>query len=107
MKMVRNNNGIIIASQVTKSGISRRSLKHLVDTAVLERSARGIYQLVEVWDDEMYHLQVRYKRGIFSGETALFLFDLTDRTSMHFQMAFPINYNITALKDENVKCTVA
>jgi len=107
MEMVKNNNGVITAAEVTKAGISRGSLKHLVDTSVLEHSARGVYQLAEVWDDEMYNFQVRYKRGIFSGETALFLSDLTDRTPLRFQMTFPLSYNITALKDENVKCVRA
>ncbi|MDA3812038.1 MAG: hypothetical protein PF518_17100 [Spirochaetaceae bacterium] len=107
MEMVKNNNGVITAFEVTKAGISRGSLKHLVDTGVLEHSARGVYQLAGVWDDEMYNLQVRYRRGIFSGETALFLRDLTDRTPIRFQMTFPINYNTTALKNENVKCVRA
>ncbi len=105
MKMVKQNNGVITSSQVTKAGISRGSLKYLVDQGVLEHSARGVYQMAAVWDDEMYHLQVRYKKGIFSGETALFLHDLTDRTPNRFQMTFPLNYNITALKEENVRCT--
>jgi len=104
MEMVKKNGGVITASEVTKAGISRASLKHLTDIGILEHSARGVYQLAEVWDDEMYHLQVRYKKGIFSGETALFLYDLTDRTPMRFQMTFPLNYNVNALKNENVKC---
>jgi hypothetical protein len=52
----------------------------------------------------MYNLQVRYKRGIFSGATALYLFGLTDRTPVKFQMTFPHNYNISTVKGENVKC---
>lgn len=92
---------------MTKAGISRGSLKYLVDTGVLEHPSRGVYQLAEVWDDEMYQLQIRYKKGIFSGETALFLSDLTDRTPMRFQMTFPLNYNINVLKEQNVKCVRA
>jgi len=42
MEMVKNNNGIITASEVTKAGISRGSLKHLADTGALERSGRDI-----------------------------------------------------------------
>ncbi len=105
MEIVKKNNGVITASEVTKAGISRGSLKHLVDIGILEHASRGVYQLAEVWDDEMYQLQVRYKKGIFSGETALFLSDLTDRTPLDFHMTFPLNYNINALKNENVICT--
>jgi len=103
MKMVRENNGTITTTQVSRAGLSRGSLKYLVDKGKLERSTRGVYILPEVWDDELYNLQVRFKRGIFSGETALFLNDFTDRTPNRFQMTFPLNYNTTALKGENIK----
>lgn len=104
LEIIKKNNGVITTSEVTESGISRGSLKHLVDTGIVERAARGVYQLADVWDDEMYHLQVRYKKGIFSGETALFLHDLTDRTPMRFQMTFPNSYNLTNVKSDNIKC---
>ena len=103
MKIVKENNGTITSDEVTKAGLSRWSLKILVDSGKLERSARGVYILPELWDDEMYNLQVQFKRGIFSGETALFLNDLTDRTPNRYQMTFPIGYNVTSLKNENVK----
>lgn len=103
MKMVKENNGTITSAEVTKAGLSRWSLKMLVDSGKLEISARGVYTLPEIWDDEIYNLQVRFKRGIFSGETALFLNDLTDRTPNRYQMTFPIGYNVTSLKNENVK----
>lgn len=104
LEILKKNNGVITTSEVTASGISRGSLKHLVDTGVLERASRGVYQLADVWDDEMYHLQVRYKKGIFSGETALCLHDLTDRTPSRFQMTFPNGYNLTNVKKENIRC---
>lgn len=103
MEMVKENNGTITSAEVTKAGLSRWSLKILVDSGKLERSARGVYILPEIWDDEMYNLQVQFKRGIFSGETALFLNDLTDRTPNRYQMTFPIGYNVSSLKKEIVK----
>lgn len=104
LEILKKNNGVITTAEVTEAGISRGSLKYLVETGMLERAARGVYQLEDVWDDEMYHLQVRYKKGIFSGETALYLQDLTDRTPMRFQMTFPNSYNLTNVKCENIKC---
>ena len=50
----------------------------------------------------MYNLQMRYKRGIFSHDTALFLLDLTDRTPVKYSMTFPLAYNTQKLKSENV-----
>jgi len=104
MKMIKNNNGVITAAEVTEAGISRGNLKYMMDTGLLERTGRGVYQLVGASEDKMYNLQIRYKRGIFSGATALYLFDLTDRTPAKYQMTFPHNYNISTVKGENVKC---
>ena len=107
MRMAKENNGVITSAKVTESGLSRGTLKYLTDIGKLERSARGVYILPEVWDDEIYNLQVQFKRGIFSGETALFLNDLTDRTPNSYQMTFPIGYNVTSLKNENIKAVRA
>lgn len=103
MKMIQKNNGTITSAEVTKSGIHRGSLKYLVDQGVLERSSRGVYVLTGVWDDEFFNLQIRFKKGIFSGETSLFLNDLTDRTPNRFQMTFPAGYNTQTLKNEKIK----
>lgn len=102
MQMVRENNGTITAEQVSKAGLSRGSLKYLADKGLLIRSARGVYIQPEIWEDELFNLQTRFKKGIFSQETALFLFDLTDRTPSRYHMTFPIGYNTTSLNSKNI-----
>jgi len=104
LEIVEKNSGVITTAEVISEGISRGSLKYLADVGVLEHASRGYYQLKEIWDDEMYQLQIRYKKGIFSNETALFLCDLTDRTPVKYNMTFPDKYNISVLNTENVKC---
>lgn len=103
LKMAKNNKGIITSTQVSKAGILREHLRGLVGKGLLERSERGVYIVPTGFDDEMYNLQMRYKRGIFSHATALFLLDLTDRTPIKYSMTFPLGYNTTALNAENVK----
>lgn len=102
MYMVLENKGTITSEQVSKAGLSRGSLKYLADKGLLIRSARGVYILPEIWEDEFFNLQARFKKGIFSQETALFLFGLTDRTPSRYHMTFPLGYNTTALNSENV-----
>ena len=80
IKMAKGNNGTITTAMVVAAGFSRGNIKYLVDKGMIEKSSRGIYILPEVWDDEFFNLQNRFKRGIYSHETALFLWDLTDRT---------------------------
>lgn len=97
------NNGVVTTAQVRKAGISREYLRLLVKKGMLERSVRGVYIIPTLLDDEMFNLQTRFKRGIYSHETALFLLDLSDRTPSFYSMTFPLNYNTTKLKSENVK----
>lgn len=104
LKMAYSNNGVVTSSQVTTAGILRENLRVLVDKGLLERSERGVYIVPTVFNDEMYNLQVRYKRGIFSHDTALFLLDLTDRTPVKYSITFPLAYNTQKLKAENVTC---
>ena len=105
IKMAKCNNSTVTTAMVVATGFSRGNLKYLVDKGMLEKSARGVYILPEVWEDEIFNLQNRFKRGIFSGGTALFLWDLTDRTPNAYSMTFPMNYNVTKPKEEKVKCT--
>lgn len=104
IKMAQGNNGTVTTAMVVAAGFSRGNIKYLVDKGMIEKSSRGIYILPEVLDDEIFNLQNRFKRGIYSHETALFLWDLTDRTPNKYHMTFPMNYNLTNPKKENIRC---
>lgn len=79
-----------------------RNIKTLLNSGKLERTARGVYILPEIWEDEFVNLQARFRKGIFSNETALFLLDLTDRTPNRFDMTFTETYNLTNVKKEQI-----
>lgn len=104
IRMAKENNGTVTTAMVVAAGFSRGNIKYLVDKGMIEKSARGVYILPEVWEDELFNLQNRFKRGIYSHETALFLWDLTDRTPNWYHMTFPVNYNLTKPKQENIRC---
>lgn len=53
--------------------------------------------------DDMAGLQVRYKRAIFSHETALYFLELSDRTPLFYSVAVPAGYNATPLKASGAK----
>ena len=104
IKMAKENNGIVTTAMIVAAGFSRGNINYLVDKGMIEKSARGVYILPGIWEDEMFNLQNRFKRGIYSHETALFLWDLTDRTPNRYCMTFPANYNLTKPKEENIRC---
>lgn len=105
LQTAKENNGTITAAMAERAGFSRGSLKYLTDRGRLEKVSRGIYILPGMWEDEFFNLQARFKRGIFSRETALFLWDLTDRTPDCFCMTFPSTYNLEKPKNAGVRCS--
>lgn len=104
LKLAEENHGVITTSTIVAAGYPRGSLKYLVDKGKLEQSSRGVYTLPEVWDDEFINIQSRYKRGVFSMDTALFLCDLTDRTPKKYHMTFPSTYNLSRPKNDGILC---
>ncbi len=66
---------------------------------MIEKSAIGVYILPEVWADEIFNLQNRFKRRFYSHEVALFLWNLTDRTPNRYRMAFIYNSIMTGLTE--------
>lgn len=105
IRMAKQNNSMVTTAMVVSAGFSRGNLQYLVDRGLLEKSARGVYILPEAWGDEIFNLQNRFRRGIYSNETALFLWGLTDRTPNFYSMTFPSNYNMTQAKEKNIKCS--
>lgn len=97
-------NGMITTEEVTQRGISRGHLSYLVKKGELERRTRGLYNLPDAWEDELYAQQVRFSRGIYGLRTALYLWDLTDRTPQSYEMFFPFGYNLTAVKTAEILC---
>lgn len=98
MQIVKANRGIVTTTQVTEAGIPRRCLGAMVQSGTLHRVDRGVYTLPEIWEDELFFLQYRFSKGIFSHETALYLHGMTDRTPMRYTMTFPFGYNTGNVK---------
>jgi predicted transcriptional regulator of viral defense system len=99
LRLMSGNNGYITARAVSESGLPRRILTEMTAAGLIEHPERGIYTIPSVFDDEMYYLQCRFTKGIFSHATALFLHGMTDRTPHKYTMTVPRGYHP---KDANV-----
>ena len=100
LKAAELNGGTITTEQVNEMNIHRTTLRNMVDKGLLDHSARGVYVLPTKLDDEFYNLQTRFKKGVFSNISALYLLGFTDRTPIRFDMTFPASYNTSSAKDE-------
>ena len=95
--------GILFTSDLAKWGIPRTYLSILEKAGEVQRISRGIYSAANALPDEMASLQARHKAAIFSHETALYLWNLTDRSPLFFSVTVPSGYNATALKAGGAK----
>lgn len=80
--ILKDQNGILLTSDLAKFGIPRTYLSILVKNGEIQRISRGVYSTANYMTDEMASIQARYKGAIFSHETALYLLGLTDRTPL-------------------------
>lgn len=101
--LIEKNNGLILTKDVTAADIPRVYIGQLLELGILEKLERGIYITKDSFDDTMYRLQAKYPPVIFSHDTALFLYDLTDRDPLQYAVTVPAGYNAQNIKDSGVK----
>ena len=106
IEMAGENNGMVTASSVSKAGLQRRALAECVTAGRLSKGARGVYFLPGQLEDEFAIWQHTYSQGIFSGSTALYLLKKTDRIPYSLYMTFPKGYNVSAAKQNGIKCKI-
>jgi predicted transcriptional regulator of viral defense system len=102
-KIMNDQNGILLTSDLAKFNISRTYLSLLVKEGEIERISRGVYSVATSIEDEMFAFQARYKTPIYSHETALFLHDLTDRTPLTYSITVPVGYHSISLRKSGHK----
>ena len=102
IKIANENNGYVTTKQVKDANISTIELTRLVDKKKLERITRGYYAIPNSFCDDYYKYQLKSKNCIFSHSTALYFYDLSDRTPLYFDMTVPVGYSGSLSKDKNV-----
>lgn len=88
-ELVEINDGILLVKDLEKNNIHRQYLKQLEETGYLKKVARGVYLKNGKKVNEFFLMSEKYKKGIFSHNTALYFHDLTDRTPINLDMTFP------------------
>lgn len=97
-----STDGIITTEQINAAGFHRSVLQELVEQGEIYQFARGLYVRSDAWEDDFYLLQLKYGRGIYSYDTALYLLGYSDRTPAKYTMTFPKGYNSPSLKHESI-----
>ena len=93
-KLVEKHNGTILSADIDENKIPRIYLQKMVAEGKLEKADRGVYVSIDSIEDEMYSLQTKYSKIIYSHETALYIHGLTDRTPFEYSVSFPSGYKV-------------
>lgn len=98
-KMIDDDNGYLITSKAVAAGFTKPFILKYIKENHMEKSAHGIYNLDSVWPDELFVLQTRNQKIIYSGETALYLHGLIDREYDKVCFTVPVGYNAAHIKN--------
>jgi predicted transcriptional regulator of viral defense system len=99
LKIMKKNNEIITPAQLEKKGISRVYLSRMEEEGIIERIERGIYVTKDYEYDEYYLFQLKYPKTVFSYNTALYFYEMTERTPIKMDVSISKNYNPHRFKD--------
>ena len=99
LKIMKNNNELITSKQLEEKGISRVYLSNMEKEGIIERIDRGIYVTKDYKYDEYYLFQLKYPKTIFSYNTALYFYEMTERTPIKMDVTIYREYNPHRFKD--------
>ncbi len=99
LNIMKKNNEIITPAQLEKKGISRVYLSIMEEEGIIERIDRGIYVTKDFKYDEYYLFQLKYPKAIFSYNTALYFYEMTERTPIRMDVTVYREYNPHRFKD--------
>ena len=102
-EMAKEHGGVLKTSMAVSAGISKPTFALFLRKYGYQQVSAGIYCAPDAWLDELYLLQLRCPKTIFSHETALFLYDLTDREPLAPSVTAKTGYNPSHLTKAGVK----
>ncbi len=97
--IVTNNKGYITNRHLKEKGIPTIYLTRAVVDGRLIRVNRGIYTTPEMIEDELYILQIRHPKIVYSGHTAIVLNEMSNRSLKIIEANVPFSYNPHRIKN--------
>ena len=98
VNFIKNSKSVITSKDFKENKISYYYINKMIENNYIKRIATGIYGKTDSFDDEFYILQQRYKKAVFSYNTALYLMGETEVTPDKFDITIPREYNVKSFK---------
>ncbi|SCZ78550.1 type IV toxin-antitoxin system AbiEi family antitoxin domain-containing protein [Acidaminobacter hydrogenoformans] len=93
-ELIKKQHGTVLSADLDSYEIPRVYLQMMVAEGKLERVDRGVYVSLDSIEDEMYSMQTKYPKLIYSHETALYMHGLSDRTPFEYSATVPSGYKV-------------
>ena len=94
MKDIIDNKKIIYFNRLSSYNMNRYKLRTMLEKGSICRVMHGIYANTNEDINEFWLIGEKYKNGIYSHNTALYFYGMTDRTPLRFDMTFPSNNRV-------------
>ncbi|MBQ9267414.1 MAG: abortive phage infection protein [Clostridia bacterium] len=94
-KLANNKQKIIHFNKLNQYHMNRYELRTMMEKGNVYRVMRGVYADRNEDINEFWLMGERYKNGIYSHNTALYFYGMTDRTPLRFDMTFPSNNRVS------------
>lgn len=102
-QLLEQNDGFITRAEALDIGVSNGTFYNFIKQKQLQKVAHGIYLAPDSYPDEMYLLQLRYPKAIYSHGTALYLHNLSEQEPVPLSVTVPSNYNASLLSETGAK----
>lgn len=102
-ELIKQHHGTVLSADLDKLEIPRTYLAIMVSEGKLVKVDRGVYVSTDSIEDEMYAMQSKYSKLIYSHETALYLHGLSDRTPFEYTATVPSGYKVVENISERFK----
>ena len=106
-EVFEKQNGVLTLEQATDLGFSKESLRQAYRRGDLLKAERGIYLLDDSYEDDLYILQLKYAKGVYSYESACMLHGLTTFSPFTYIMTFPKGYHLKTRKVQYIEAHFA
>ena len=103
IELAKNNGGYLTREIISENNITKFNINFLVDKNIFKKVARTLYVLTDFKDDEFYVITYKNPDVIFSLETVLYIYGLSEKVPSKFSCTVPYNYSGILSRDENIE----
>lgn len=97
---LEDSGGMISSSYCKESGIPTIYLNRMEKENKLSKAVKGLYITKDADYDELYFFQYRFKKAIYSYETALYLLGVSDNLPSFYNITVYNNYKFNEISEK-------